>query len=320
MPKETQDLRAFLLDEMRDVYDAEKQLTKALPRMAKASGNEELRNAITEHLEVTKGQVQRLEQCFEHLEEKPRSKPCKGMRGIIEEGSEMLQENLEDTVMDIAIAAGGRKIEHYEMVAYESLQAIAEQLGLREVAELLGETLEEERQADQQLNEICQQVLGEADAGEETEEEEREMRAPSRGRGSSAKTAAKGGAKAQTKQASSRSASKRAGSAEGHAAHPLTDHEEIRRWAEERDATPSCVRGTGKKGGIGMIRLDFPGFSGEDSLQPIEWDEWFDQFDRNNLELIVQETTAGGERSNFNKLVSRGTSKQKQQPRTRGAH
>ncbi len=86
-----------------------------------------------------------------------------------------------------------------------------------------------------------------------------------------------------------------------------TDHEEIRRWAEERNAEPSCVRGTGGKGDIGMLRLDFPGFSGEDSLEHIEWDEWFGKFDERGLALLYQETTAAGERSNFNKLVSRET-------------
>lgn len=85
------------------------------------------------------------------------------------------------------------------------------------------------------------------------------------------------------------------------------DHEEIRRWAEGRNAQPSCVRGTGGKGDIGMLRLDFPGFSGEDSLEHIEWDEWFNKFDERGLALLYQETTAGGQRSNFNKLVSRET-------------
>lgn len=86
-----------------------------------------------------------------------------------------------------------------------------------------------------------------------------------------------------------------------------TDHDEIRQWAEERGAQPSCVRGTGGKGDIGMLRLDFPGYSGEDSLEPISWDEWFEKFDERGLALLHQETTAGGERSNFNKLVSRET-------------
>jgi hypothetical protein len=88
----------------------------------------------------------------------------------------------------------------------------------------------------------------------------------------------------------------------------LTDHEEIRRWAEERGAKPACVKGTGDKGDVGMIRLDFPGYSGEQSLQEISWDEWFESFDENELALIVQERTAAGEKSNFNKLISRSGS------------
>src|SRR3954471_18048878 len=162
MPKKTQDLHQFLIEELQDLYDAEKQLVKSLPRMAKAATNEELKEAIAEHLEVTKGQVQRIEECFAHLEQKAKSKPCQGMKGILEEGKEMLQEDMEDAVMDAAIAASGRKIEHYEMVSYESLRAVAEQLGMDEVAELLGETLEEEQQADRQLTEICQQAVQEA--------------------------------------------------------------------------------------------------------------------------------------------------------------
>jgi hypothetical protein len=90
-------------------------------------------------------------------------------------------------------------------------------------------------------------------------------------------------------------------------AAPITDHKKIREWAEVRGAKPACVRGTGSKGDIGMIRLDFPGFSGEESLQHISWDEWFKAFDENNLALLVQEKTADGKLSNFNKLVSRDT-------------
>ena len=90
-------------------------------------------------------------------------------------------------------------------------------------------------------------------------------------------------------------------------AHELTDHDEIRKWAEERKGKPSCVKGTGGKDDTGMIRLDFPGYSGKDSLQEISWDEWFQKFDENGLALLVQEKTAAGQKSNFNKLVSRNT-------------
>jgi hypothetical protein len=92
-------------------------------------------------------------------------------------------------------------------------------------------------------------------------------------------------------------------------AEPITDHRKIREWAEARGAEPACVRGTGGKGDTGMIRLDFPGFSGEESLQHISWDEWFKAFEENNLALLIQEETADGKQSNFNKLVSRDTVK-----------
>src|SRR5579884_4511542 len=87
----------------------------------------------------------------------------------------------------------------------------------------------------------------------------------------------------------------------------LTDHDEIREWAEQRNASPACVRGTGGRGDTGMLRLDFPGYSGETSLEHIDWDEWFQKFDEKNLALLVEDTTARGQRSNFNKLVSRET-------------
>jgi hypothetical protein len=88
-------------------------------------------------------------------------------------------------------------------------------------------------------------------------------------------------------------------------AHPLTEHDDIRRWAEERGAQPACVKGTGDRGDVGLIRLDFPGYSGEQTLQPISWEEWFEKFDESDLALLVQEETGSGKPSNFNKLVKR---------------
>lgn len=96
-------------------------------------------------------------------------------------------------------------------------------------------------------------------------------------------------------------------------AEPITDHEKIREWAEERKGKPTCVRGTGDKNDIGMIRIDFPGYSGKDSLEEISWDEWFEKFDEKDLALLVQEETASGEKSNFNKLVSRDTAKERKE-------
>lgn len=94
------------------------------------------------------------------------------------------------------------------------------------------------------------------------------------------------------------------------ASNVTTDHDEIRRWAEDRKAKPACVKGTGNSGDIGMIRLDFPGYSGESSLEHIAWDEWFEKFDENNLALLYQETTASGDKSNFNKIISRDTAEE----------
>lgn len=101
-------------------------------------------------------------------------------------------------------------------------------------------------------------------------------------------------------------------------ARPVTDHDEIRRWAEQRNAKPACVRRTGSDDDIGMIRLDFPGYSGEESLEEISWDEWFDKFDESNLSLLVQDTTARGQQSNFNKLVSRQTASNRTRSASRG--
>ena len=100
----------------------------------------------------------------------------------------------------------------------------------------------------------------------------------------------------------------------------LTEHDEIRRWAEERDAQPACVRGTGSEEDVGMIRLDFPGYSGETSLEPIDWDEWLQKFDENNLALLVEDQTARGEQSNFNKIIGRETAAARSQGRRTSRH
>lgn len=162
MAKKSLDLNEFLLDELRDLYDAEKQLVKTLPKMARAATSTDLKDAIMEHLEETKGHVQRIEECFEHLGQRPRSKPCKGLKGILDEGKEMLEEDLEPAVRDTAIAAGCRKVEHYEMAAYEGLKEIASQLEMGEITNLLGDTLGEEQHADQILAELSGELAGEA--------------------------------------------------------------------------------------------------------------------------------------------------------------
>lgn len=173
MPKKLEGLQDLFVEELQDLLDAEKQLVRAIPAMAKAASDEELVSALREHLEVTKGHVERLGQVFESLDKKPKSRPCKGIRGIVEEGKEMIQQEKGQPVMDTSIAASARKVEHYEMVAYESVCGLAKQLGLNDAAGLLKQTLEEEIQADRELAKICQRLVREVPLG--VEEEQTEM-------------------------------------------------------------------------------------------------------------------------------------------------
>jgi ferritin-like metal-binding protein YciE len=198
-------LRDALIDEIKDLYNAEKQLTKALPKMAKNATNEDLRAALESHLAETEGHVGRLEQVFEMLDEKVRGKQCAGMAGIIEEGNQMLQEDLEDAVLDACIIAAGQRAEHYEMAAYGTSIAWAEALGLNDVAELLRETLEEEKAADEKLSALAEgNINSEAAAGADSVDDEsensdneeedtppasRQMAARGAGNGSAAKSA-----------------------------------------------------------------------------------------------------------------------------------
>ena len=144
-------LHDAFIDELRDTYDAEKQLTKALPKMAKAAKSPELRTALEAHLEETMGQIERLERVFESLEEKVRGKHCDGMAGIIEEGKSIMGEDFDDATMDACLIAAGQRAEHYEMAAYGTLVAWARGMGHDEAANLLQETLEEEKAADEKL-------------------------------------------------------------------------------------------------------------------------------------------------------------------------
>jgi ferritin-like metal-binding protein YciE len=310
-------LEQLLVEELQDLFDAEKQLVRALPKMAKSATDEELESALREHLEVTRGQVQRIEEIFGSMDMRPRSRPCRGMQGIVAEGQEHLEEERGETILDAAIAGSARRVEHYEIAAYESARTLAQQLGMRDAAQLLQETLQEEMHADRLLAQISKRLAKEGVAQARFAESETAPRRNARAAGNSRAGGARqsGGRKAAGRAASaSGSRSRRSG---GGAAHPLIDHDEIRRWAEERGATPSCVRGTGRRGDTGMLRLDFPGYSGEGSLQPISWDQWFEKFDQQDLALMVQDTTAGGEKSNFNKLVSRESVEQR--PKTRAA-
>jgi ferritin-like metal-binding protein YciE len=144
------------IDELRDTYDAEKQLTKALAKLAKAASNPNLRDAFETHLEETRGQIQRLEQVFASLDEKTRGKHCDGIAGIIEEGKSIMEEAFDDTTMDACLIAAGQRAEHYEMAAYGTLIAWAEVMGHTEAMKLLRQNLNEEEAADKKLSSLAQ--------------------------------------------------------------------------------------------------------------------------------------------------------------------
>jgi ferritin-like metal-binding protein YciE len=166
-------LRDVLVDELRDLYSAENQLVKALPKMAKGSEHQEVKNLITEHLEQTKGQVDRLKQVFQQLEEKPAGELCKGMEGLVAEGNEQLQSEEEGAAKDLCIASVALRIEHYEIAGYTAAIAIAKTLGEREIVSLLTETLNEESEASKKILSISKPLLKEASAeAEEGDAEE----------------------------------------------------------------------------------------------------------------------------------------------------
>jgi ferritin-like metal-binding protein YciE len=155
-------LRELYIDELRDLYNAETQLVKALPKMAKASSNDQLREAFEEHLRQTTEHVSRLEQIFEQLEEKPSGKKCLGMEGLVKEGSETLKGDFTEELKDAAIIGAAQRVEHYEIAGYGTVRAFAELLGENEQVSLLEQTLEEEKQADQKLTELAEEINSQA--------------------------------------------------------------------------------------------------------------------------------------------------------------
>jgi ferritin-like metal-binding protein YciE len=144
---------------LRDLYNAENQLLKALPTMAKAASSKELKGGFDKHLEQTKGHVERLEQIFEDLDENPKGKTCKAMKGLIEEGSEILKEDGEESVLDAGIIVAAQKVEHYEMAGYGSVRTFAQLLGQNKAAELLQTTLDEESETNEILNKLAESVV-----------------------------------------------------------------------------------------------------------------------------------------------------------------
>ena len=179
MPNEG--LKELYVYELKDLYSAESQLVKALPKLAKAAASEELRAGFEEHLEQTKGHVQRLEQIFEMLDESPKGKKCKGMEGLVEEGSEIMEEDFEDALLDAALIGAAQRVEHYEIAAYGTVRAFAEELGESEHASLLAKTLEEEKETDEKLTELAKQINVEANEGSgEAGEQQKTQKRPRR--------------------------------------------------------------------------------------------------------------------------------------------
>jgi ferritin-like metal-binding protein YciE len=162
-------LEDLFLQELKDVYDAEKQILKALPKMAKAVDSESLRSALTEHHDVTQTHIDRLEQVFEMLEKPARGKKCAAMEGLLKEGSDLLKEDCEPPVLDAAVIGAAQKVEHYEIAAYGTLATYAKILGYSDAKELLGQTLEEEKQTDESLTSLAADIN--VDAMTEEEEE-----------------------------------------------------------------------------------------------------------------------------------------------------
>jgi len=164
-------LEELLVQEIKDLYSAENQLVKALPKMAKAASDPVLKEGIEKHLEETKGHVQRLEQIASLLDASPKGKACKAMQGLIEEGSEILEEDGDDVVKDLALIGAAQKVEHYEIASYGTARALAETLGMDEVAELLQATLDEEGATDKALTAVAEEISGNFSDLEDDEED-----------------------------------------------------------------------------------------------------------------------------------------------------
>jgi ferritin-like metal-binding protein YciE len=155
---ESNALKKLYIDELKDLYSAENQLVKALPKMAKAAASEDLRNAFDEHLEQTRQHVTRLDKIFQELEESPKGKKCRGMEGLIEEGGEMIEEEPEPEELDAGLIAAAQRVEHYEIAGYGCVRTYANLLGESEAASLLEQTLAEEKETDQKLTALAEQI------------------------------------------------------------------------------------------------------------------------------------------------------------------
>ena len=159
-----ENLEQLFLQELRDLYDAEDQITEALPKMIEAAHYPELKNALQEHLDITREQIQRLDQVFNILGEDASGQTCKGMKGVIKEGDEIVSQGGDNATVDAGIISAAQRVEHYEMAGYGTVRTYAELLGQPQIASLLQQTLDEEKEADEKLTEIARSVNIEAKA------------------------------------------------------------------------------------------------------------------------------------------------------------
>jgi ferritin-like metal-binding protein YciE len=205
-------LKDLLVDELKDLYHAETQLVKALPKMAKAATNPDLKNGFTSHLEQTRGHVTRLEQALRLLGESPKGKTCYAMEGLVKEGGEAIDTDAPDAVKDANLIGAAQRVEHYEIAAYGTVHTYANILGEDEAASLLEETLEEEKETDQKLTQLAEQINVQAagegeeegedgDEGEESENESEKATVGTRSSSGSRASSGKGRGKARTARA-----------------------------------------------------------------------------------------------------------------------
>ena len=179
---EQNSLKELYIDELKDLYNAENQLVKALPKMAKAAESDELRKGFEGHLEQTRGHVSRLEKIFQTLDESPKGKKCKGMEGLIAEGSEMIEEHDESEMRDAGLISAAQRVEHYEIAGYGCVRTYASLLGYDDAVQLLEQTLEEEKETDQKLTGLAAKINVEAMGGQDDSDEELKSRLGARGK------------------------------------------------------------------------------------------------------------------------------------------
>jgi len=305
-------LEQIYVEELRDLFDAEKQLLRALPRMAKAASHEELQMAFERHAKQTQEHANRLERILSKRAQNSRGKKCKAMMGLLEEGKEMMVEDPEPGIMDVGLITNAQKVEHYEIAGYGCMTTYAKLLGFKQDAALLEKTLQEEKDTDAKLTELAESIVN-ADAEEEGETEDEGDRQPrsksqTQGRSSSRGKASKSSSNRSRGRSRSSSGSRHTSSdsssdtADGEA-RATKDLEEIKAWAEARGGKPAHVKGTGSAKDPGLLRIDFPGYSGEQSLEHIPWEEWYDKFKENNLTFLHQDKKKDGHESRFFKLV-----------------